>query len=95
MLDNSLMRTAPWGALLLRVTLAIYWAVHWWYKVGFRGVGVTESFFAHLGLPDWLMWFDLSIEVLIFLSLLFGSFVRIGALVGIPILLASIWIYSG
>jgi uncharacterized membrane protein YphA (DoxX/SURF4 family) len=43
----------------------------------------------------WLTWFDFSIEVIIAAALLCGSFVRIGSLLGIPILIASMWIYRG
>jgi hypothetical protein len=34
---------APFGALLLRLALVGYWAVHWWFKVGFRGMPATVS----------------------------------------------------
>lgn len=91
----SLVRTAPFGAFLLRISLASYWVIHWWYKVGFRGMGVTEAFFVQHGLPAWLAWFDITIEIFIAAALLFGSFVRIGALLGIPILIASVWIFRG
>jgi hypothetical protein len=33
------------GAALLRLILAGFWIVHWWFKVGYRGMPATEAFF--------------------------------------------------
>jgi hypothetical protein len=75
-MTTQLVRTAPAGALLLRLISVFYWAIHWWYKVGFRGMAATVLFFNSLGLLAWLTWFDISYEVLIAILLLLGfSFV--------------------
>jgi hypothetical protein len=39
------------GAALLRLILAGFWIVHWWFKVGYRGMPATEAFFLQQGLP--------------------------------------------
>jgi putative oxidoreductase len=91
---TQLASTAPVGALLLRLILVGYWVIHWWFKVGYRGMDVTVSFFASLGLPAWLAWFDISYEVLIVVLLLSGLFFRFACLSSLPILIASMIIYS-
>ena len=93
-MKTQLAPTAPFGALLLRLILVGYWVVHWWFKVGFRGMGATESFFISEGLPAWLAWFDISYEVLIAALLLSGAFFRFACLSSLPILVASMIIYG-
>src|SRR5271169_5583128 len=68
----DLLLTAAVGAGLLRLTLAVFWIVHWWYKVGFRGMPVTENFFMQNGLSAWLAWFDISFEVVVTFCLVLG-----------------------
>jgi uncharacterized membrane protein YphA (DoxX/SURF4 family) len=63
------------GAALLRLILAGFWIVHWWFKVGYRGMPATEAFFLQQGLPAWLAWFDISFEVAIAVFLVLGIFV--------------------
>jgi putative oxidoreductase len=91
---TQLAPTAPVGVLLLRLTLVGYWAIHWWFKVGYRGMPATESFFDSVGLPAWLAWFDISYEVLIAALLLSGFLFRFACLSSLPILFAAMIIYS-
>jgi uncharacterized membrane protein YphA (DoxX/SURF4 family) len=93
-LTPKLLSTAAWGATLLRFSLAAYWIVHWWFKVGFRGMPLTETFFVHQGLPGWLAWFDISLELVVTACLLLGLYVPLVCLVSLPILFASMIIYS-
>ncbi len=81
------------GAALLRFILAGFWIVHWWFKVGYRGMPATEAFFLRQGLPAWLAWFDISFEVVIAVFLILGIYVPLSCLISLPILLASMWIY--
>src|SRR5262249_28941467 len=81
------------GAALLRLILAGFWIVHWWFKVGYRGMPVTEAFFLRQGLPGWLAWFDISFEVVVAVCLILGIFVPLLCLISLPILFASMWIY--
>jgi putative oxidoreductase len=93
-MKTQLAPTAPVGALLLRLTLVGYWAIHWWFKVGYRGMPATESFFNSVGLPAWLAWFDISYEVLVAAMLLTGFLFRFACLSSLPILCASMIIYG-
>jgi putative oxidoreductase len=93
-MTTQLARTAPIGALLLRLILVFYWAIHWWFKVGFRGMAATVSFFDSLGLPAWLAWFDISYEVLIVILMLLGLFFRFACLRSLPIHFASMIVYG-
>ncbi len=81
------------GAALLRFILAGFWIVHWWFKVGHRGMPATEAFFLQHGLPPWLAWFDISFEVVIAVCLIVGIYVPLLCLISLPILFASMWIY--
>src|SRR5712671_6893433 len=76
------------GAALLRFILAGFWIVHWWFKVGYRGMPATEVFFLQQGLPAWLAWFDISFEVVIAVCLILGIFVPLLCLISLPILFA-------
>lgn len=93
-MTTRLATTAPVGAFLLRLILVFYWAIHWWFKVGFHGMAATVSFFESLGLPYWLAWFDISYEVLIVALLLLGALFRFACLSSLPILIASMIIYG-
>ena len=84
--------TTAAGAALLRFILAGFWIVHWWFKVGYRGMPATEVFFLQQGLPAWLAWFDISFEVVIAVCLVLGIFVPLLCLISLPILFASMWI---
>jgi putative oxidoreductase len=92
---SNLLPTAAAGATLLRFTLVAYWIVHWWFKVGFRGMPATESFFIQQGLPAWLAWFDISFEVVVAACLILGVYVPLVCLVSLPVLFASMIIYGG
>ena len=85
--------TSAIGAALLRFILAGFWIVHWWFKVGARGMPATQAFFLQQGLPAWLAWFDISFEVVIAVGLVLGIYVPLLCLISLPILFASMWIY--
>jgi putative oxidoreductase len=92
---SGLAHSAANGALFLRLVLVGYWLIHWWFKVGFRGMTATETFFGSLGLPGWLAWFDISIELVFAALLLTGRFYRFATIASLPIVVASIIIYGG
>jgi uncharacterized membrane protein YphA (DoxX/SURF4 family) len=81
------------GAAFLRFILAGLWSAHWWYKVGYRGMSATETFFSQQGLPVWLAWFDICFEGVVAVGLVLGICVPILCLISLPILFASMWIY--
>jgi hypothetical protein len=43
--DLGLSPMSAFGATLLRFVLAGFWIIHWWFKVGYRGMAATEAFF--------------------------------------------------
>jgi putative oxidoreductase len=85
--------TSAVGAALLRFILAAFWLVHWWFKVGHRGMPATTAFFLQQGLPAWLAWFDIGFEMVLAVCLVLGIFVSPLCLISLPILFASMWIY--
>jgi putative oxidoreductase len=92
---ETINKSAPWGAFLLRLVLVVYWIVHWGFKVVYKGMPATEQFFIKNGLPAFLAWFDITMEVGIAACLVVGIFLWPVALLSTPIMLASIIIYSG
>jgi putative oxidoreductase len=93
-MGHQLSGSAPIGAFVLRIVLAGYWIVHWWFKVGLHGMPDTVQFFHSLGLPGWLAWFDVSYEVAITAMILTGTFLWIACVTSLPILIASMIIYG-
>lgn len=90
---TGLLPTAPSAATCLRLTLALWWIIHWWFKVGVAGMPATEMFFVHHGLPAWLAWFDIGFEVVVTLCLILGLYVPLVCIVSLPILAAGAIIY--
>lgn len=87
MIDNKL---APYGVLLLRVTLGVYFFIHWCLKVFvFTPAGFVQ-FFGSLGLPPALAYFTMAIELIGALALITGFYARVAAIVLIPILVGAI-----
>lgn len=87
----------PYGVFLLRMTLVAIWIAHFWYKVGFRGMPATETFFASLGYPVWFAWADVIVEFVAILMLFFGVYVRTISLLLLIILIpaTAVWIPKG
>jgi uncharacterized membrane protein YphA (DoxX/SURF4 family) len=93
--DLDLSPMSALGATVLRFTLAAFWIIHWWFKVGHRGMAGTQAFFLQHRLPAWLAWFVILFEIVVAVCLLLGIHVRLVCLASLPILFASIWIYRG
>src|SRR5712664_261145 len=67
MIDAKL---APYGALLLRVSIGALFILHGAYlKAAVFGMAGTAKYFASLGLPDWFAW----------VALLFAAYLGHGA----------------
>jgi putative oxidoreductase len=92
MIDN---RTAPWAALVLRVTLGVMFISHALLKYTVFTLPGTAKFFESLGLPGPLayvvFWAELAGGVLI----LAGVYSRWVAAALIPILLGAAWAHAG
>ena len=89
-------RTAPYGALLLRLALGTALLAHSvWLKVYVFTMPGTAAFFESLGLPGPLAWAVLAVEVAAGVLLLLGIRTRIAALAALPVLLGAAWAHSG
>jgi len=87
MIDN---RTAPYAALLLRVSLGILFLAHAGLKIFVFTPAGTAGFFGSLGLPPALAYVTILWEVLGALALILGVYARAVAIVMIPVLLGAI-----
>src|SRR5216117_3815465 len=68
---------APYGALLLRVSMGVLFILHGLYlKAMVFGMAGAGKYFASLGLPDWFAWVVVIYETLGGLALIFGVYTR-------------------
>lgn len=93
MIDN---RTAPYAALLLRVSLGVMFLAHSLYlKVFVFTVAGTVGFFESLGLPAAAAYLTLLAEIGGGIALVLGFQTRLVALAVIPVLLGATWVHAG
>ncbi|MEZ0167218.1 DoxX family protein [Microvirga sp. TS319] len=83
-------RTAPYAALILRVTLGALFLAHAGLKIVVFTPAGTAQFFQSLGLPGGLAYAVILAEVLGGLALIAGFYTRWAALALIPILVGAI-----
>lgn len=83
-------RTAPYAALVLRVTLGALFLAHAGLKIFVFTPAGTAQFFGSLGLPPALAYLIILAEVAGALALILGVYTRWAALALIPILLGAI-----
>ncbi len=84
------LRTAPFAALLLRVSLGIMFLAHASVKLFIFTPGGTAQFFGSLGLPPALAYLVMTAEVIGGVALILGVWTRAVALLLTPILLGAI-----
>jgi putative oxidoreductase len=88
-------RTAPYAALLLRVSLGVLFLAHAGLKfLAFTPAG-TAKFFGSVGLPPELAYLVIAAEVLAAVALILGVWTRVVALLATPILLGAIFTVHG
>ena len=88
-------RTAPYAALLLRLTLGLLFLAHASLKLFvFTPVG-TAKFFGSVGLPSELAYAVIAAEVLGGIALVLGIWTRVVAIAATPILLGAIFAVHG
>lgn len=89
--------STEFGAFLLRMTLVAIWIAHFWYKVGYRGMPLTVTFFKSLGYPGWFAWADIIAEVIGIAMLFLGVYVRTVSLLLLIILVPAtlVWVPKG
>jgi putative oxidoreductase len=83
-------RTAPYAALVLRVTLGALFLAHASLKLFVFTPAGTAKFFGSLGFPPELAYLVMTVEVLSGIALILGVWTRYAALAGIPVLLGAI-----
>lgn len=94
MIDN---RAAPYGLLLLRVSMGIMFVMHGLYlKVFVFTMGGTTQFFESLGLPGWFAWVAMLYETIGGIALIVGIYARpVAAFLGIHLLFAAALVHLG
>ena len=82
---------APYGALLLRVSIGVLFLLHGAYLKAFVfGMAGTGEFFASMGLPVWFAWIVMSYETIGGLALILGICTRwVAAFLGVHMLVAT------
>ena len=89
-------KTAPYAALLLRVSLGVMFIAHsLCLKVFVFTVPGTVQFFASLGLPAAAAYATIAAEILGGLALILGVQTRVAALALVPVLAGALWVHAG
>ncbi|MBE9603366.1 DoxX family protein [Acetobacteraceae bacterium H6797] len=83
-------RTAPYAALLLRLSLGILFLAHAGLKIFVFTPAGTAGFFGSLGLPPALAYVTIAWEIIGALALILGVYARAAAIAMIPVLLGTI-----
>src|SRR5580692_2612859 len=88
-------RTAPFAALLLRVSLGVLFLAHVGLKIFVFTPAGTAKFFASVGMPAELAYVVIPAEVLAGIALILGIWTRVVAIAATPILLGAILTVHG
>jgi len=85
---------ANYAALLLRLSLGVMFLSHGLLKVFVFTPAGTAGFFASLGLPGWLAYPTMGLEIFGGILLIAGLQSRLVSLALLPILIGSLWAHS-
>ncbi|NVN84549.1 MAG: DoxX family protein [Rhodopseudomonas sp.] len=88
-------RTAPYAALLLRLSLGVLFLAHASLKLFTFTPAGTAKFFGSVGLPPELAYVVIAAEVLGGIALILGVWTRVVAIAIVPILLGAIFTVHG
>jgi putative oxidoreductase len=84
------------GAWLLRVSLGVIFIAHSLYlKLAVFGLPGTAQYFASIGLPEFLAYVVFLAEALGGIALILGAYVRVAALLLVPVALGATWAHLG
>jgi putative oxidoreductase len=94
--------TAPYAALLLRLGLGLLFIAHAMLKVRVFTIPGTVKYFQSLGLPGWLAYVTIAVELGGALCLILGIYPRYVALLLVPLIVGTIvtvhgkkgWLFS-
>lgn len=81
-------RTAPYAALVLRLSLAFLFAAHVYRKFAIIGFDNWWTGLNKAGYADWMLQYTLAAEFLAAILLLFGIYSRYVSLFALPVLIA-------
>jgi putative oxidoreductase len=88
--------TAPYAALLLRVSLGAMFIAHsLWLKLFVFTLPGTAQFFGSIGLPPALAYLVFALEAIGGVGLVLGIATRALALALVPVLLGATWAHAG
>ncbi len=88
-------RTAPYAALLLRLSLGGLFLAHAALKIFVFTPAGTAAFFGTIGLPPALAYVIIAAEIAGAVALMLGLWTRLAAILLIPILLGAIYTVHG
>ncbi|UPY38951.1 DoxX family protein [Sediminicoccus sp. KRV36] len=89
------LRTAPYGALALRVALGVLFLAHAGLKIFVFTPAGTVGFFGQLGLPAFVAYATIAAEVAGGAALILGVWTRLVAVALAPVLLGTIVLVHG
>lgn len=92
MIDNQ---TAPYAALILRVSMGVLFIAHGLLKVLVFTIPGTVAFFESLGLPAIAAYATIAAELIGGVALILGIGTRVVALGLIPLMLGATWTHLG
>ena len=84
-------KTAPYAALLLRLTLGILFLAHAGLKIFVFTPAGTAQFFGSIGLPPALAYITIAWEVLGAVAMILGVWPRLVAIAMVPVLLGALF----
>jgi steroid delta-isomerase-like uncharacterized protein len=85
--------TAPYAALLLRLTLGVVFIAHALFKVLVLGLPATAAFFANQGFPGWTAYVVFLAELLGGVALAAGLYTRVVAIALLPVLFGAFTVH--
>lgn len=88
-------RTAPYAALVLRVSLGVMFIAHALLKYSVFTLPGTVKFFESLGLPGPLAYFTFWAELIGGALILAGAYARWVSAALVPVLLGALWAHAG
>lgn len=86
MLDQ---KTAPWAILTLRLTTGVLFVIHGLIKLFVFTPAGTAGYFQSIGLPGWLGYATMLIEIAGGIALILGFKARLVSIVLVPVLLGA------
>ncbi len=91
----SAVNSTDLAALILRVTMGVFFLVHAWLKIAVFTPAGTAQFFESIGFPGFLAYVVIAAELAGGIALILGLYTRWVSLALVPILLGSIYAPHG